>query len=67
MDKNKIVVITDFDDTGSGYRNLCTPLLIGLAQKGYDIKVVGLSYRGLEHNYPFSVCLLYTSPSPRDA
>ena len=55
MDKNKIVVITDFDDTGSGYRNLCTPLLIGLAQKGYDIKVVGLSYRGLEHNYPFSV------------
>lgn len=54
MDK-KIVVITDFDDTGSGYRNLCTPLLTGLAHKGYDIKVIGLSYRGLEHNHPFSV------------
>ena len=54
MDK-KIVVITDMDANGSGYKNLCIPLLEGLCGLGYDIKVAGLGYQGEEHNYPFSI------------
>ena len=51
----KIAVVTDFDEAGSGYKNLCVPLLRGLAEKGHDIKVAGLGYQGKEHDYPFSV------------
>jgi len=51
----KIVVITDMDEMGSGYKNLCVPLLTGLAGKGHEIKVAGMGYQGREHNYPFSV------------
>ena len=51
----KIIVLTDFDSTGSGYRSICAPLLTKLAEMGYDIKVAGLMYRGDEHNYPFSI------------
>lgn len=51
----KIVALTDFDSTGSGYRNVCAPLFTELAKMGYDIKVAGLMYRGEENNYPFSV------------
>lgn len=43
------------DENGSGYKNLCVPLLTGLAGKGHEIKVSGLGYQGREHNYPFSV------------
>lgn len=53
--KKKIVVITDMDTSGSGYKNLCVPLLTGLAELGHKIKVAGIGYRGEEHNYPFSV------------
>ncbi len=51
----KICVITDMDEQGSGYKNLCVPLLTGLVELGHDIKVVGVGYKGSEHNYPFSV------------
>lgn len=51
----KICVISDFDEQGSGYKNLCVPLLTGLAMKGHEIKVAGMGYQGREHNYPFSV------------
>ena len=51
----RIVVVTDFDETGSGYKNLCVPLLAGLVGKGHEVKVAGLSYQGKEHDYPFSV------------
>lgn len=51
----KIVVITDMDEMGSGYKNLCVPLLTGLAGKGHEIKVAGMGYQGREHSYPFSV------------
>lgn len=43
------------DDVGSGYKNICVPLLTGLANLGYEIKVAGLTYTGKEHNHPFSV------------
>jgi glycosyltransferase involved in cell wall biosynthesis len=51
----KIVVITDMDEQGSGYKNICIPLLTGLAGKGHEIKVAGLGYQGSEHNHPFSI------------
>jgi glycosyltransferase involved in cell wall biosynthesis len=51
----KLLVITDMDTNGSGYRNIAVSLLSGLSAKGYEIKVLGLSYRGQEHNFPFSI------------
>lgn len=52
----KILVITDFDSNGSGYRNICAPLFDVLGKTGnYDIKIIGLANRGEEHYYPFSV------------
>ena len=51
----KIIVITDMDTVGSGYKYICTNLLTKLAEMGHDIKVAGLMYRGEEHHYPFSV------------
>lgn len=56
----KIVVITDMAEEGSGYKNICIPLLTGLAQKGYEIKVAGIGYQGTEHDYPFSVIPAFT-------
>jgi glycosyltransferase involved in cell wall biosynthesis len=56
----RIVVITDMSDEGSGYKNICVPLLTGLAQRGHEIKVAGIGYTGKEHNYPFSVIPAYT-------
>lgn len=60
----KIVVITDMDESGSGYKNLCIPLLTGLAQKGYEITVSGLGYQGKEHTHPFSII---PAPTIQDA
>lgn len=51
----KIAVITDMDIKGSGYKNLSVPLLEGLAKNGHEIKVAGLSYKGEEHWWDFSV------------
>lgn len=51
----KILAITDMDSSGSGYKNICTPLFKGLAEVGYEIRTVGLMYRGEEHQLPFSI------------
>ena len=51
----KICVISDFDEQGSGYKNLCIPLLNGLADLGHEIKVAGLGYKGKEHEGNFSL------------
>lgn len=51
----KILVITDMDSVGSGYKHVCAPLFTKLAEMEYDIKIAGMMYRGEEHNYPFSV------------
>lgn len=51
----KIVVVSDFSFQGSGYLNIVTPLCKGLAEKGHDIKAVGMGYRGEEHSFPFSI------------
>ena len=55
MPDKKIVVITDMDSNGSGYRTLCVPILEGLAKMGYRIKVSGFNYHGEEHDFPFSI------------
>ena len=51
----KIAVITDMDLGGSGYKNLTVPILDGLSRNGHKIKVAGLSYKGEEHWWDFSI------------
>jgi len=51
----KIIYISDFDWTGSGYATLSIPLLKGLAGLGHEIKAIGIGYQGQEHDYPFSI------------
>lgn len=52
----KILVITDMDSVGSGYKHICVPLFTELMKlEEYEIKIVGFMYQGEEHNYPFSV------------
>ena len=52
--KKRIVVVTDFNQQGSGYLNISISLFTILA-KDYDIRIVGLGYEGQEHHHPFSV------------
>ena len=52
----KILVVTDMDSVGSGYKHICVPLFTELMKlEDYEIKIIGFMYRGEEHNYPFSV------------
>lgn len=53
---SKILVLTEFSLSGSGYHYLMSPLMDSLAQSGHEVRVIGLSYDGSEHNYKFSVC-----------
>lgn len=55
MSPRNILAITDFDQVGSGYRNIAISLFTGLAKLGHNVKIVGINYRGEEHNFPFSV------------
>lgn len=52
---SKILVITDMDFSGSGYYYISVPLFTELAKMGHEICIVGLSYLGQEHDYPFSI------------
>lgn len=54
MEKKKILVLTEMAFQGSGYYYLMSPILEEMS-KEYDIKVVGLSYEGKEHNFGFSI------------
>lgn len=51
----KVVVISDFSFSGSGYFNIIVPLCTNLASCGHEIKAAGLGYRGEPHNLPFSI------------
>lgn len=51
----KVLVLSDFDTVGSGYKSICAPLFTELSKMDYDVKVVGLSNHGEEHPYPFSI------------
>lgn len=48
-----ILYLSDFDLKGSGYANIAIPLCTQLAQRGYDVQALGLSYNGEEHHFPF--------------
>lgn len=50
-----IVWFSDFDFISSGYFNISVPLCTGLANKGHNIKAIGLNYKGQEHHFPFSI------------
>lgn len=56
----KIVWISDFDATGSGYLNITVPSCAGLSRAGHDVKVIGLQYKGEEHPFEFSVIPCFT-------
>lgn len=51
----KILALTDMDSVGSGYKSICAPLFTELAKMDYEVKIVGLSNKGEEHPYPFSI------------
>lgn len=51
----KLCLLTDMDVKGSGYRNLSVEICKNLAERGHEIKVVGLHYEGQEHFFPFSI------------
>lgn len=50
-----IIVISDFDLTGSGYLNIVIALCNELAHRGYNIKALGMGYNGAEHYWDFSI------------
>ena len=39
----------------SGYKHLSVPLCEQLAAAGHKVRVLGLGYKGEEHNFPFSI------------
>ena len=51
----KIIWISDFGTGGSGYFNISSQLCQGLAERGYDIKAIGLEYKGEQHDFDFSI------------
>jgi len=50
-----IIFLSDFDLRGSGYMNIATALCQQLAERGYDVKALGISYTGAEHDFDFSI------------
>lgn len=55
MDNKRILVVGDLDFNSSGYMNILINLCKRLVPLGYEIKCAGLSYRGEEHDFPFSI------------
>lgn len=50
----KILVVTDMDFNGSGYYYISVPIFTRLSQT-HEVTIVGLSYVGQDHSYPFSI------------
>ncbi|MHA2135901.1 MAG: glycosyltransferase family 4 protein [Candidatus Thorarchaeota archaeon] len=50
-----IIVISDFDLTGSGYMNIAVAMCNELASRGYNVKALGMGYNGAEHYWDFSI------------
>lgn len=55
MNKKKILYISDFDFKGSGYLNISIPICSNLSNLEYDVKCIGLNYKGEEHRLNFSI------------
>jgi glycosyltransferase involved in cell wall biosynthesis len=52
---NKIVWLSDLDFSVSGYFNISVNICKGLVELGYEVYVIGLSYRGEQHDFPFHI------------
>jgi glycosyltransferase involved in cell wall biosynthesis len=50
-----ILFISDLDLKGSGYMNIAIALCKELADRGHDVYVLGIGYKGDEHNFPFRI------------
>ena len=51
----KLLGLSDMSIIGSGYLNIFVPLMQGLAQLDYEIKILGIGYKGEQHPYDFSI------------
>ena len=51
----KVIYISELDFHGSGYSHITIGLCSGLARRGHDVKVLAFTYKGEEHEFPFSV------------
>jgi glycosyltransferase involved in cell wall biosynthesis len=51
----KVLFFTDFDLRGSGYQVLSSGLASSLVSRGHQVVVLGLDYKGDQHDYPFAV------------
>lgn len=51
----KIVYLTDMDFSKSGYYNISVTTCTAWSNSGHEVKIVGMNYRGEEHNFPFSI------------
>lgn len=51
-----ILYFSDFDLNGSGYQRIGAPLCEGLQNRGHDVLVFGLGYKGQPHQWPFRLC-----------
>lgn len=51
----RIVFLSDFGITGSGYLNIAAPLCRGLTERGHEVIAIGLLYSGEPHNHPFTI------------
>lgn len=50
-----IIFISDLDLRGSGYMNIAIGLCNELSDRGRNLYVLGLGYKGDPHNWPFSI------------
>ena len=50
-----VVLISDFNILGSGYKTIVVGIGMYLCGRGIDVKLLAANDRGTEHNYPFSV------------
>jgi glycosyltransferase involved in cell wall biosynthesis len=51
-----IVYFSDFDLIGSGYQGIGVHLCEGLVERGYEVLVMGMGYKGEPHDYSFTLC-----------
>ena len=51
----KILAISDLGTSGSGYRMIATNICQGLHDHGHEVKVLGLEYKGEQHDYDFGI------------
>jgi glycosyltransferase involved in cell wall biosynthesis len=62
VEQKRVLFISDLAFEGSGYFNISTALCTGLSAYGYNLKVLGLNYRGEQHYFPFPIIPMQTLP-----